>query len=148
MFLLERLPFAEHSVSLNVWGALAGGPVVRNPPCNARDTGSIPDPGRSPTPTEQLSLCATLSRHSRALELQPLRPLCLEPVSAARGSTAARSPHAAARSSPCSGAAARSLSSSEDPLQPLPQNNNHNKTGGNPSILPGPRAFEIAVNVL
>ena len=26
-----------------------GGPVVKNPPCNARDTGSIPGPGRSHT---------------------------------------------------------------------------------------------------
>ena len=24
-----------------------GGPVVKSPPCNARDTGSIPGPGRS-----------------------------------------------------------------------------------------------------
>ena len=25
----------------------SGGPVVKNPPCNAGDTGSIPGPGRS-----------------------------------------------------------------------------------------------------
>lgn len=27
-----------------------GGPVVKNPPVNARDTGLIPSPGRSHTP--------------------------------------------------------------------------------------------------
>ena len=27
-----------------------GGPVVKNPPCNARDPGSIPGPGRSHMP--------------------------------------------------------------------------------------------------
>lgn len=32
-----------------------GGPVVKDPPCNARDMGSILDSGRS---TKQLSLCA------------------------------------------------------------------------------------------
>ena len=29
---------------------LSGGPVVNNPPCNARDTGSIPGPGRPHMP--------------------------------------------------------------------------------------------------
>ena len=24
----------------------SGGPVVKNPPCNVRDSGAIPDPGR------------------------------------------------------------------------------------------------------
>ena len=28
-------------------GGFPGGPVVKNPPCNAGDTGSIPVPGRS-----------------------------------------------------------------------------------------------------
>ena len=36
-----------------------GAPVVKNPPCNARDTGSIPDLGRSHMLTEQLSPCTT-----------------------------------------------------------------------------------------
>ena len=31
------------------WG-FSGGPVVKNPPFNARDTGSIPDLGRSHMP--------------------------------------------------------------------------------------------------
>ena len=30
---------------LEGWGFLSG-PVVKYPPCNARDTGSIPGPGR------------------------------------------------------------------------------------------------------
>ena len=32
-----------------------GGPVVKNPPCNARDTSSIPDPGRSHIPQENVA---------------------------------------------------------------------------------------------
>ena len=31
-----------------------GGPVVKNPPCNARDTSSIPDPGRSHIPDKYI----------------------------------------------------------------------------------------------
>ena len=35
------------------------GPVVRNPPCNAGDMGSVPDWGtKIPHATGQLSLCA------------------------------------------------------------------------------------------
>jgi hypothetical protein len=36
-----------------------GGPVVKNSCHNAKDTGSIPGPGRSLGALEQLSLCAT-----------------------------------------------------------------------------------------
>ena len=36
-----------------------GGPVIKNPPCNAGNTGLIPDLGRSHTPRGQLSLCPT-----------------------------------------------------------------------------------------
>ena len=32
-----------------IWG-FPGGPVVKNPPCNARDTGSVPGLGRSHVP--------------------------------------------------------------------------------------------------
>ena len=39
------------------WG-FPGGPVVKNPPANAGDTGSSPGP-RIPHAAEQLSLCAT-----------------------------------------------------------------------------------------
>ena len=36
-----------------------GGAVVKNPPANAGDTGSMPGPGRFPHAAEQLSPCAT-----------------------------------------------------------------------------------------
>ena len=36
-----------------------GGPVVKDPPANAGDTGSIPGPGRSHMPRSNLSPCAT-----------------------------------------------------------------------------------------
>ena len=36
-----------------------GGPLVKNPPANAGHIGLIPDPGRSPHASEQLSPCAT-----------------------------------------------------------------------------------------
>ena len=36
-----------------------GGAVVKNPPANAQDTGSIPGPGRFPHAAEQLSPCTT-----------------------------------------------------------------------------------------
>ena len=37
----------------------SGGPVVKNPPANAQDTGSIPGPGKSPQAAEQLSSYVT-----------------------------------------------------------------------------------------
>ena len=42
-------------------GDFPGGAVVKNPPANAGDTGSSPDPGRSHSPhvAEQLSPCTT-----------------------------------------------------------------------------------------
>ena len=39
--------------------ALPGGSVVKNPPANAGDTGSIPGSGRSHMGAEQLSPCTT-----------------------------------------------------------------------------------------
>ena len=36
-----------------------GGSMVKNPPANAGDLGSIPDPGRSHIHSGQLSSCAT-----------------------------------------------------------------------------------------
>ena len=46
-----------------------GGPVVKNLPCNARDTGSIPGPGRS---------LMLLSNEARAPQLMSLSPRALE----------------------------------------------------------------------
>ena len=57
------------------WRGFAGGSVVKNPPANVEDMGSIPDQGRSPTPwsswacvPQLLSLC------SRAWESPLLKP--------------------------------------------------------------------------
>ena len=36
-----------------------GGTVVKNPPANAGDTGSVPGLGKIPHAVEQLSLCTT-----------------------------------------------------------------------------------------
>ena len=53
-----------------------GGAVVKNPPANAGDMGSIPGPGRSHMPQSNKA-CALqlLSLHSRAHEPQLLSPL-------------------------------------------------------------------------
>ena len=77
------------------------GTVVKNLPANARDMGSIPDPGRSHMPQSNqahapqllslrsrarepqlVSLCALghASHNYRAHVLQLLNPACLEPV--------------------------------------------------------------------
>ena len=58
-----------------------GGAVVKNPPANAGDAGSIPGPGRSHMPQSNKA-CAPqlLSLRSRAYEPQLLRPAHLEPV--------------------------------------------------------------------
>ena len=49
----------------NGWGwDFPGGPVVKNPPCNARDMGSIPGQRtKIPHAAEQLSLSATTTEH-------------------------------------------------------------------------------------
>jgi len=48
-----------------------GGPVVKNPPANAGDTGSIPGPGRSHMPRRNYTHCPQLlSQCSRAQEPQ------------------------------------------------------------------------------
>ena len=59
-----------------------GGSVVKNVPVDAADTGSIPDPGRFPHSSEQLSLgaCALLSLCSRAQKPQLLSSRALKPM--------------------------------------------------------------------
>ena len=56
------------STTKNVWmGGFSGGSVVKNPPCNVEDMGSIPDWGtKIPHASEQLSLC-TMTAESPAL---------------------------------------------------------------------------------
>ena len=57
-------------------GGFPGGAVVKNPPANAGDTGSIPVPGRSHVPwSNQARVPQLLSLHSRACEPQ-LLSLC------------------------------------------------------------------------
>ena len=47
--LASRLKSPGEHLKLAVWGC-PGGPVVKNVPCNARDTGSVPGSGRSHVP--------------------------------------------------------------------------------------------------
>ena len=70
----------EPSKQMIIWG-FPGGLMVKKPLCNARDTSSIPDPGRSHMPRSKwahapqlLSLC------SKAQELELLRPMYPEPT--------------------------------------------------------------------
>ena len=66
-------------------GDTPGGPVVRNPPSNAGDVGSIPGQGaRIPHATGHLGPCATTAEpvHSRARtpQLERLHAATTEPV--------------------------------------------------------------------
>ena len=54
-----------------VWG-FPSGPVVKNPPVTARDTGPIPDPGEA----HMLGATKPVCRNHRAHVLQLLRPTC------------------------------------------------------------------------
>ena len=63
------------------WRDSPGGPVVKNPPSNVGDAGSIPGPGtKIPHATGQISPCATtieLSRlNERACVPQTTEPTC------------------------------------------------------------------------
>ena len=58
-----------------------GGAVVKNPPANARDTGSSPGPGRSPMPrSNEARAPQLLSLRSGACKPQLLKPTRLEPM--------------------------------------------------------------------
>ena len=62
--------------SRNAYWDFPGGPVVKNPPCNAGDTGSIPGrENKIPCVAEQLSLCATTKTQGSQIKeaLQILR---------------------------------------------------------------------------
>ena len=52
------------------------GPVVKNPPTNAEDTGLIPGPGRFPHAVGQLSSCisTTEPKHPKVCALQQDKP--------------------------------------------------------------------------
>ena len=64
--------------------------MVKNPPANAGDTGSIPDLGRFLHALEQLSLCATTTE-GRAPQ---------SPCSSTREATAMRDPRTTTRENP------------------------------------------------
>ena len=56
-----------------------GGPMVKNPPANPRDKGSISGPGtKIPNAVEQLSLCVTTTE---SMNHNYRSPQALEPVS-------------------------------------------------------------------
>ena len=58
-----------------------GGPVVKCPPCNSRDTGSVPGLGGFHMPCNSWTCAPHLhSLHSGAHELPPLEPACIESV--------------------------------------------------------------------
>ena len=58
---LEWFTLLEACLKIHTVLDFPGGAVVKNPPANARDTGSNPGPGgsRMPHAAEQLSPCAT-----------------------------------------------------------------------------------------
>ena len=60
-------------------GDFPGGTVVKNPPANAEDTGSIPGPGRSHMPRATKPMHHNHWDCFRAREPQLLKPLGLEP---------------------------------------------------------------------
>ena len=94
-----KIPFIKkHS-------GIPGGSVIKSPLANSGDTGLIPDPGRSPMPQSSCG-CASqlLNLCSRALGLQPLKPVHLRARAARREKPPQRGlelpPHAAAREKP------------------------------------------------
>ena len=88
--------FGPRSLGVGCWDFPAG-PVVKNLPCNAWGTGSIPSPGGS----HMLRATKPVCHHYWAHALQLLKPKCPELVSTTREATAMRNPHTA-RKSPCS----------------------------------------------
>ena len=82
------------------------GSVVKNPPANAGDTGSIPALGRSRMPW------------TKAHEPQPLKPAHLEPVLHTRSHGNEKSMDCKLESSPWLPQLEKSPCSNEDPTQP------------------------------
>ena len=93
----EKISLPRRHSNLNVYahnnGAVKyvrqgfpGGAVVKNPPANARDTGSSPGPGGSHMLWSNLACAPQLLRlHSRACKPQLLRSTCLEPMLRSEG---------------------------------------------------------------
>ena len=74
--LITDASISQFTVLKGIWG-FSGGSVIKNPPTNAGDTGSIPDLGRSPHAiwSNQAHAKQLLSQHSNNQELQPLQPV-------------------------------------------------------------------------
>ena len=68
--------WADRHFSKKKYRDFPGGPVVKNPPHSARDTGLIPWPGKTLYASEQLSQCATVTEAHvlRARALQQEKP--------------------------------------------------------------------------
>ena len=94
--------------------------LVKNLPCNARHTGSIPGPRRSHMPWGNWARVPQLmSPGSGAQELQLLKPTCLR--STTREATAMRSPHTTTREQPLlagAGSWRKPSGSNKKPAQP------------------------------
>ena len=76
--------------------------MIKNPPANARDTGSVPGPGRLPQAEEKLSLCTRTTepvlQSPGAAATEASVPE--SPCSATREATAVRSPTTTTREEP------------------------------------------------
>ena len=57
---------------IQIWD-FPGGPVVKNPPCNARDVGLIPSQGTKIPHTMELSLRASTAEPAGTPQLESLR---------------------------------------------------------------------------
>ena len=62
----KTLPVVDNGIT----GGIPGGPVVKNPPANAGDTGLIPGPGRSHMPWSNKAPGPLLSPSATATEAQ------------------------------------------------------------------------------
>ena len=81
--------------------AFPGGSLVKNPPANAGDTGSVPGLGRSHMPqSNEASVPQLLSPGPGAQELQLLSPCVLEPVLCNKRSHQMRNLSTATRENP------------------------------------------------
>ena len=85
----------SNSLSKLIELGFPGGPVIKNPPCNAGETGFIPRPGRSRMPRSSYARVQLLSLRAATPEAHVPWSLC----SATREATTVRSPRAATMSS-------------------------------------------------
>ena len=100
------------------WG-FPGGAVVKNPPANAGDTGSIPGPGRSHMPRSNWARAPQLlSLPSRTREPQLLKPSGLEPMLRNKRSHRNEKPAHCNRVAPTRRNQRKPARSNKDPMQP------------------------------